>query len=653
MTLKTLTLTNFEGMKNFELNTDGRSVSVYGDNGTGKTTLADAQAWLLFDRDSAFTAGFLPKPRDAEGAEMHDLSTEVEGVYTLDDGTEVTLKKVFSENWKKKRGSAEAVFSGHTVSYFVDGVPKKEKEYMDFLDNLGGVTKLMLLTMPQYFPEVLDVKKRRELLMSLEKDIHDFDVISANADLEPLRHLMLKPGATANWYDMDEFVQVSKAAAKAANDELKAIPERIDEQSRNLTEITEEKAAELRAEVGRLNAKKTALQMELNTSDSEMVQSLRADISALMAKLEDKRAEHIRRYSEESAGISEQIGQLGRDFAERNAALNDLREQYREKMRSVERLRSERNELIRQFKEVSAGQWQGDTICPTCGQAIPEDRVEAAKAEFNLHKSEQLAALNERGKHECSKEMLSAAEAEAETLNSKAVAAEAAAKKAAAELSAARQKLTSPPPFEMTPAYTDITKEIADKQVQIDAIQQCKFGKKAEKQAEILAAEEQAAELNRRIAEYEAGCRSRERIAELEKQQKLAAEAYARAQQGLDLAELFGRRKAEMLTEKINSHFENVRFRLFKVQINEGIKADCEVLAKTANGYIPYSTANNAARINAGLEIIRGFAKHFGMTAPVFVDNAESITRLDSSGLQVIRLVVSEKDKTLRLESEE
>lgn len=110
MTLKTLTLTNFEGMKNFELNTDGRSVSVYGDNGTGKTTLADAQAWLLFDRDSAFTAGFLPKPRDAEGAEMHDLSTEVEGVYTLDDGTEVTLKKVFRRIGRKSAAVPKLFF---------------------------------------------------------------------------------------------------------------------------------------------------------------------------------------------------------------------------------------------------------------------------------------------------------------------------------------------------------------------------------------------------------------------------------------------------------------------------------------------------------------------------------------------------------------
>lgn len=649
MTLKTLTLTNFEGMKNFELNADGGSVSVYGDNGTGKTTLADAQAWLLFDKDSAFTAGFTPKPRDGKGEELHDLSTEVEGVYILDDGSEVTLKKVFTENWKKKRGSAEAVFSGHTVSYFVDGVPKKEKEYMDFLDSLGGAQKLMLLTTPQYFPEVLDVKKRRELLMGLEKDIHEFDVISANEELEPLRHLMLKPGATANWYDMDEFVQVSKAAAKAANDELKAIPERIDEQSRNLTDMTEEKAAELRAEAGRLNAKKIALQMEQTKSESEMTQSLRADISAIKAKLEERRAEHIRKNNEGNADITARLTELRAKQQEQSAAAAKLSDEHREQMRLIGRLRNAHDEMVQQWYEVSAEQWQGDTVCPTCGQPIPEDRIEAAKAEFNLRKSKKLAELNEKGRSKCSKTMIAAAEAEVEKLNSKVVSAEAAVKKTAAEIDELSAKLTAPEPFESTHTYATLSREIADKQSQIDAIEQCRFGNAAEKQAQIAKTENQIADINRQVAEYEAGCRSRERIAELEKQQKLAAEAFARAQQGLDLAELFGRRKAEMLTEKINSHFKNVRFRLFKVQINGGIQADCEVLTKTANGYIPYSTANNAARINAGLEIIKGFARHFGMTAPVFVDNAESITHLDSSGLQVIRLVVSEEDKVLKI----
>jgi len=653
MTLKTLTLTNFEGMKNFELNTDGKSVSVYGDNGTGKTTLADAQSWLLFDKDSAFTAGFMPKPRDGKGEELHDLSTEVEGTYILDDGSEVTLKKVFSENWKKKRGSAEAVFSGHTVSYFVDGVPKKEKEYMDFLDSLGGVQRLMLLTMPQYFPEVLDIKKRRELLMSLEKDIHEFAVISANEELEPLRHLMLKPGATANWYDMDQFIQVSKAAAKAANDELKAIPERIDEQSRNLTEITEEKAAKLRAEAGRLNAKKIALQLEQTGSESEMTKSLKADIAEIRAKLEERRAEHIRKFAEDSADITAKLAELRAMQQEQADKAAEIAAEYRESMRRLGRLRNDREELRQRWQEVSTEQWQGDTICPTCGQAIPEDRIAEAKAEFNLCKSKRLAEINEKGRSECSKEMILGLEKEAEALNSKVVSAEATVKKTAAEIESLSGQLNSPPPFESTHTYAELSQDMADKQAQIDAIAQCRYTKAAEKQAEISATEAQIADINRQVAEYEAGCRSRERIAELEKQQKLAAEAFARAQQGLDLAELFGRRKAEMLTEKINSHFENVRFRLFRVQINGGIQADCEVLAKTANGYIPYSTANNAARITAGLEIVRGFAKHYGMTAPVFVDNAESITHLDSSGLQVIRLVVSEEDKTLKIETEE
>ena len=229
MVLKTLKLTNFEGIKTLEINADGKSLSVYGDNGTGKTTIADAQTWLLFGKDSAFTQNFLPKPRDEQGEELHNLDTEVEGTYILDDGTEITLRKVFAETWKKKRGSTEAVFSGHTVSYYVDGVPKKEKEYTDILESIADIQALMLLSMPQYFPEILDIKMRRELLMALEKDIYEFDVISACEELEPLRHLMLKPGATANWYDMDEFVQIEKAAAKKANDDLKEIPGRIDE----------------------------------------------------------------------------------------------------------------------------------------------------------------------------------------------------------------------------------------------------------------------------------------------------------------------------------------------------------------------------------------------------------------------------------------
>ena len=65
---------------------------------------------------------------------------------------------------------------------------------------------------------------------------------------------------------------------------------------------------------------------------------------------------------------------------------------------------------------------------------------------------------------------------------------------------------------------------------------------------------------------------------------------------------------------------------------------------------VPFTFANNAARINAGLEIIDTLSKHWNLAMPVFIDNAESVTRLLKMDTQVIRLVVSEPDKKLRLE---
>lgn len=55
MKLLKLTLNNFKGIRNFEISPNGKSATVYGDNGTGKTTLADAQHWLLFGSDSVGT----------------------------------------------------------------------------------------------------------------------------------------------------------------------------------------------------------------------------------------------------------------------------------------------------------------------------------------------------------------------------------------------------------------------------------------------------------------------------------------------------------------------------------------------------------------------------------------------------------------------
>ncbi|WP_144514952.1 ATP-binding protein, partial [Bacillus pumilus] len=92
------------------LETGGESAKVYGDNATGKTTLFDAFMWLLFDKDSQNKKDFEIKTLSKDNKAVSGVDHEVSAVLLI-DGKSVELKKVYSEKWTKKRGSAKQVFS--------------------------------------------------------------------------------------------------------------------------------------------------------------------------------------------------------------------------------------------------------------------------------------------------------------------------------------------------------------------------------------------------------------------------------------------------------------------------------------------------------------------------------------------------------------
>lgn len=58
------------------------------------------------------------------------------------------------------------------------------------------------------------------------------------------------------------------------------------------------------------------------------------------------------------------------------------------------------------------------------------------------------------------------------------------------------------------------------------------------------------------------------------------------------------------------------------------------------------------AKINVGIDIINTLSTAYGVNVPLFVDNAESVTKLEATTSQIIRLVVSESDKELRVNYE-
>ena len=138
---------------------------------------------------------------------------------------------------------------------------------------------------------------------------------------------------------------------------------------------------------------------------------------------------------------------------------------------------------------------------------------------------------------------------------------------------------------------------------------------------------------------------ARQRIEDLREEARNAATALEAIEKMLYLAEEYTRHKARFVENGINSLFSIARFRLFREQANGGLEERCDVVLDG----VPYIGLNNGAKINVGIDIINTLSRHYGVTVPLFVDNAESVSRLQGCGAQVIRLVVSEDDKELRM----
>jgi DNA repair exonuclease SbcCD ATPase subunit len=227
--LMSLRLRNFKGQRDFLFEPNGNNASVFGDNGTGKTTLMDAFSWLLFDKDSTDKKDFAIKTLDENNNVMHGLEHEVEGLLEV-DGKRIKLRKVYYEKWTKKRGSTQKEFTGHTTDYFIDDVPMKKGEYDDEVAKIADEEIFKLLTNPTYFNEQMDWKKRRELLLEVCGDLTDEQVIASNAKLAKLTEIL-------NGRDVDKHRDTIKAQMKKINEEIDKIPVRINETQLGMPDI--------------------------------------------------------------------------------------------------------------------------------------------------------------------------------------------------------------------------------------------------------------------------------------------------------------------------------------------------------------------------------------------------------------------------------
>ncbi|MBU2177677.1 MAG: hypothetical protein KJ556_21505 [Gammaproteobacteria bacterium] len=614
--LKVLTLENFKGIKKFTFSPMGKNATIRGNNATGKTTVADAFRWLLFGKDTSDRADFAIKTLDPDGSEVHNLDHTVSGIIEI-DGTALELKKIYKEKWTKKRGSAAASFSGHTTEYFIDDVPVQKNKWDGRLGDLINEDVFKLITLPTYFNS-MQWQKRREILLQVCGDISDGDVIASDEDLMALPEIL-------GDRSLEDAKKVISAEKKKINDRLKEIPARIDELTKSLpTETKNRKAIE--AFIKLLDN-----QIQKAKDDTEL-SGLRKELAEAQAKLTEAQAKQAKDAHAANADIDKRVDEFNKEIRKLKGQADELEFKNKTALRTIERNEKTMAEFRANFAIVLARKQSYGEICPTCNQPLPQDQIEAARSRFNENQAIELASIQVDGKklkaeNETLKETIAGDEKKVASLQVEITAYE------KSIIEAEKERVVPDPSVWPNEGIKNLYDEIRNLETQI----------KDHRTTDTSALEAERREEQKKLGVLDAAEKTSERIKDLGKEEKALAGKFEDLEAQLFLMEKFIVSKVELLEGKINSKFKLARFKLFDVQVNEGIKECCV----TTVGGVPWDSVNSGAQIQVGLDIIKTLSGYYNVKAPIFIDHKESWTGTPDVDCQTISLVVDPNHKEL------
>ncbi len=642
--LKELRLLNFKGIRQLTISLENSSSEIAGRNGSGKTTIFDAFTWLLFGKDSKDRKTFEIKTLDEKGVAIPRIPHEVSATLLV-AGQTVELCRRYKEKWTKRKGQIEEEFTGHEEERLYNDVPCSVKEWNAKIEAICGEQVFKFITSPYYFvSQKTDVQ--RAMLFRMAGDISDYDIANGNEEFEGLLSKLVGK-------DMEEYKREIGAKKKRLKAEIESIPERIDERRRD-TSGTDTDFAAIERE---LDEKKEALKSVIKQiNDGAEAYSVANNQRLQQAKeLGELKSKLTSREYEIKSAVTSEYHKKKEEKDNLNYRLNSALRYVESKKKELQQMKEtipahqeKRNKLIAEWKEIKALTLQfneSDFRCPTCGRPLEPNDIEAKQREmteaFNANKAARLSENNRQGL-ENKKHM--------ESLNNL--------------IASYREDIDKhqreADEIKADPLYKNVL-VVPDHKPAVEADETCNTLRNkiaeleeilsheivAQKDEELLEAKGMLLtsidELNQKLAMKDVIARNNQRIAELEESLRNISNEFAELE-GIEFTmQAFAKARVEAVENKINSMFSLVSFKMFQQQINGGEVETCEAMI---NG-VPYSSLNNAGQINAGLDIINAICKYEGITAPIFIDNCESVLQpLETEGQQ-IRLYVSDVPLTI------
>jgi len=622
--IQKLVLDNFKKFDHIELALDGDSVHIYGRNAVGKTTLADAFFWCLFNKNLAGDTKFSVKPI-IDGEEKHNVTTRVEVELQIiwENGSNKVETRRFTkelvEVWTKKRGSVEQVFTGHTCNYYINDVAKTEKDYKQEIEDLVPEKDFRLVTNVHAFASLKWEEQRKLLFEMLNANISDLDIIDKVPELSDLKAELEKGGR------LEEIVATAKKKKKTANDALERLP----------------------IEIGVLrNRQFDAIPKGFERADVESaISEYKEELEKLkFVPVVDTRLEELGR-KRNSLALDLVEASKNANRASTNAYLDhqekreemekeieDLQETLKGDEKLIEINEVEIKHLYEEYDKAEALEFdETSTVCKLCGQKLPDAKIDELKANFNNYKAEEKARIIEKGKTLRSE--IDQAKVNAEKLKEKI---DAKTEEVAHHCNA---EIVIDPKYDLE--LERIRTELAEVDKQLkeasDAPKQVDPNEKAREELQ-----EKIFKCQKILTQMDLKAQDEKDIEEKEKAIEENTKTYSEAFKIETQAEKFEKIKASMVEDKINNAFEYVGFKLFEEQINGGIKPTCVI---TVDG-IPYNDVNSAGKIHAGLDIIKKLQSKLHIQAPIFMDNAECLSswEIDMNGTQMIRFFVAKNE---------
>lgn len=603
-------------------------------NGKGKSTIATAYLWCLFNCDYELKDSPVVR-REIDGKFVDDMDTSVE--LTLDvDGKEITMKKVQKRTYSKDGSSYK-----DDNKYFINDVPKTLKDFNAYLDVDMNVFKMC-----SNVNAFLNQKpaEMREYLFSLVGDVTDLDIASQKAELAELVPLL-------NKYTVEELSAMNKATKTKITKDLPILDGQIKEKERDIQlkqaiEVSdlELQKNSLKEQIEDCIAKQTdndKLIAEYDKASSDIL-NLKFELSDMSRKANEENVKARRDIENRISDKQFLVGQTEKTIADTEKNIEYQQNTIDSINKNLQDIRNEwKAENERKFDENSL-------ICPYCKQEYPEDKKEQLRADFESHKAEELKLITNNGnlfkdKLDKNKKILKDLQRELpqhrenlEMLNT-----------AITDLKKQLSELPQEIDVTTTEEYKALEQRIAEKEEAMHKANDIS-AVKAELKAQETALRQQLAECENQIAKSDSTA-DEQRLEELRQARIDSEQNKANAEKILDLLDELDKAKNEALTEAVNSHFGLVKWQLFEYAKNGNYKSCC---IPTVDGKSILTTMSNKGnRILGRVDICNSIQKISGISVPIILDDVENLDERNQKKVsemvdsQLIMLIVNDSEK--------